>query len=230
MESQSARLEREVEETRWRLTGTLEELRGRMTPGQVVDQVIDYTRDSPAAEFFRNMGREVRENPLPLVLIGIGISWLLLASNRTSRAAIAAAADNLASKADDVAIATAAFVSRTSEWGQQRAARVADRATDAASTVGDKTAELARCARDAADNLADKARSASAAVGLEIDNRAEGTAFEAGVGQFGEEALDRIEPRGRGRGVMEDKAGVSVEPGANPRFREGRLLACLCVA
>ena len=66
--------------------------------------------------------------------------------------------------------------------------------------------------------------------GLEIDNRAEGTAFEAAFGQFGEEALDRIEPRGRGRGVMEDKAGVSVEPGANPRLRGGRLLACLCVA
>ena len=51
--------------------------------------------------------------------------------------------------------------------------------------------------------------------GLEIDNRAEGTAFEAAFGQFGEEALDRIEPRGRGRGVMEDKAGVPVEPGVN---------------
>ena len=30
------------------------------------------------------------------------------------------------------------------------------------------------------------------------------------------EAFDRIEPGGRGRGVMEDKAGVPVEPGANP--------------
>ena len=38
--------------------------------------------------------------------------------------------------------------------------------------------------------------------GLEIDNRAEDPAFEAAFGQFGEEALDRVEPRGRGRGVM----------------------------
>jgi hypothetical protein len=36
-----------------------------MTLGQVVDQVIDYSRDSPAAEFFRNLGQEVRENRMP---------------------------------------------------------------------------------------------------------------------------------------------------------------------
>ena len=51
MESQSARLEREAEETLWQLSETLGELRGRMTPGRVVDQVLDYTRGSPAAEF-----------------------------------------------------------------------------------------------------------------------------------------------------------------------------------
>jgi hypothetical protein len=163
MESESARLEREVEKTRWQLSGTLDELRDRMTPGRVVDQVIDYTRDSPAAEFFRNLGREVRQNPLPVMLVGIGITWLLLATNRTSRAAIAAAADNLASTVDDIGTATGAFVSRTSEWGQQTASRVADRANDVASTVGDKTAELAGRARDAADGFADRARSASAA-------------------------------------------------------------------
>ena len=44
-----------------------------MTPGQVIDQVIDYAREGPAAEFGRNLAREVRENPLPLVLIGIEV-------------------------------------------------------------------------------------------------------------------------------------------------------------
>src|ERR1700732_668027 len=95
MESESARLEREVEKTRWQLSGTLDELRDRMTPGRVVDQVIDYPRDSPAAEFFCNLGREVRQNPLPVMLVGIGITWLLLATNRTSSAAFAVAPDSL---------------------------------------------------------------------------------------------------------------------------------------
>ena len=160
MESQSEQLEREAEETRSQLSGTLEELRGRMTPGRVVDQLIDYTRDDPAAEFLRNLGREVRENPMPLVLIGIGIAWLMVASSRTSRAAIASAADTVAKKAEDISSATSAATSRTSDWGQRTAGRVADRASDVASTVGNKTAEFAGRARSVTDGLVEKARAA----------------------------------------------------------------------
>ena len=36
----------------------------------MIDQLIDYAREGPAAEFGRNLAREIRENPLPLVLIG----------------------------------------------------------------------------------------------------------------------------------------------------------------
>ena len=60
-----------------------------MTPGQVIDQLIDYAREGPAAGFGRNFAREIRENPLPLVLIGIGIAWLMVASSRSSRDVIA---------------------------------------------------------------------------------------------------------------------------------------------
>ena len=158
MASQSARLEREAEEILWQLSGTLEELRGRMTPGRVVDQVIDYTRDSPAVDFLRNLGQEVRQHPMPLVLVGIGILWLLLASNRTSRAVIASAADQLTAKAEDIGAATVAAVSRTSEWSQQMAARIADRASDVAGTVSNTSAELVDRARDAKGALAGKAR------------------------------------------------------------------------
>src|SRR6266567_3835640 len=110
MKTQSEQLEREAETTRLQLSGTLEELRDRMSPGRVVDQLIDYTRDGPGAEFFHNLRREVRENPMPLVLIGIGVAWLMLASNRSSRAAIANAADAVARKAADIGAATSAAV------------------------------------------------------------------------------------------------------------------------
>ena len=49
--------------------------------------------------------------------------------------------------------------------------------------------------------------------GLEVDDRAEHAAFEAALGQLGEEALDSVEPGGRGRRVMEHKARMPAEPG-----------------
>src|SRR5205823_4022836 len=162
-------VEREAEQTRWQLAGTLEELRDRMTPGRVVDQVVDYTRAGPAAEFLRNLGREVRENPMPLVLIGIGIAWLMAASSRTSRTAIASAADSVARAANDVGTATSAAVRRTSEWGQQTATRLADRASNAASTVSNRTAELADRAREVSDGVAEKARAASVMAGAAFE-------------------------------------------------------------
>jgi ferritin-like metal-binding protein YciE len=71
----------------------MDQLRARMTPGQLLDRLTAYAWDGPGAEFGRNLVREVREHPLPLVLIGIGIAWLIIASSRSSRRNIARTAD-----------------------------------------------------------------------------------------------------------------------------------------
>jgi hypothetical protein len=166
MEPQSEQLRREAEEARWQLSVTLEELRDRITPGRVVDQLIDYTRDGPVAEFLRNLGREARENPMPLALIGIGVAWLIIASNRTSRAMVATAADAATKTAAEIG---SAAVSATSEWREQAVARVVDRASDVASTVGDKTAELASHARDLRDKLGEKAPTVTTVAGAVVE-------------------------------------------------------------
>ena len=70
MRTQAEQLDREAYQVRARLTGTLEELSSiRMTPGRVIDQLADHAREGPAAEFFRNLAREIRKNPLPFTLI-----------------------------------------------------------------------------------------------------------------------------------------------------------------
>ena len=139
MVSQIEQFEREAEETRSQLAGKLDELRERVTPGRVVDQLLDYAQNGAAGEFLRNLGREARENPMPIVLIGIGIAWLIVASSRTSREAIGSAADSVANAADsvakkaaDIGMATSAAVSRTSEWGRQRAAQISERTSRSA--------------------------------------------------------------------------------------------------
>jgi ferritin-like metal-binding protein YciE len=110
MANNSEKLEREARRTRAQLSEAAEELRARITPGQVIDQLIDYARQGPGAGFGRNLAREVRENPLPLVLIGIGIAWLMVASSRSSRAVIAGAADSVTRKAAEISAAARRMV------------------------------------------------------------------------------------------------------------------------
>lgn len=48
-----------------------DELRERITPGQLVDQAVDYARDSGGGMFVRNLGRQTTANPLPVALAGL---------------------------------------------------------------------------------------------------------------------------------------------------------------
>lgn len=76
-------LEREAERTRRELADTLEQLRARITPGQVLDQAVDYVRDS-GGEFLHNLKRQAVDNPLPVTLIGAGMAWLMTARGHGS--------------------------------------------------------------------------------------------------------------------------------------------------
>jgi len=85
MTQTSEQLEHDAEVARSNLAADLDELRHRMTPGQIVDGLADYARATPVAEFARNLLRDMRENPLPLLLIGAGIAWSVIASRRRTR-------------------------------------------------------------------------------------------------------------------------------------------------
>jgi len=67
----SEQLERETESCREQLADTLDELRMRMTPGEVVDQLVDYAQDTTGGLFFENLKKEVTRNPLPVALMGL---------------------------------------------------------------------------------------------------------------------------------------------------------------
>ena len=115
----SAQLEREAEDTRARFAQTLDELRERITPGQLVDQAVDYAKDSGGGVFVRNLGNQVTANPLPVALIGAGIAWLMLSNGRRS--------------------ATAASINRAAETA-------IDRARQSMSETGQKIKEFGRTA------------------------------------------------------------------------------------
>jgi ElaB/YqjD/DUF883 family membrane-anchored ribosome-binding protein len=84
-ERSAAEIEREVEMTRARLTGTVEELKDRVSPGQIAEQAMDWVRGSGGKEFLGNLGTSVRDNPVPVLLIAAGIGWLAFGGRAGAR-------------------------------------------------------------------------------------------------------------------------------------------------
>lgn len=88
-ERTSAEVEREVVAKRNAVEETLEALRAKMSSGQIVNSL---TRSFTGAggqggELMSNLARQVRDNPLPVALTGIGLAWLLTGQARAARRA-----------------------------------------------------------------------------------------------------------------------------------------------
>jgi hypothetical protein len=72
----SAELEREVSEQRNRVEARIGEIKERLSPGQLVDELLSYSKDGGSA-FATNLGRQLTANPLPAALVGVGLAWLI---------------------------------------------------------------------------------------------------------------------------------------------------------
>lgn len=83
-------LEHELDAERTRIAATIDELEERISVNHLMDEAIRsvgaYSGEigRGLGEVGRSFGRRARENPLPLLLTGVGIAWLM-ASSRNSR-------------------------------------------------------------------------------------------------------------------------------------------------
>ena len=177
----SERLEREAEATRARIEQTLAELRMRISPGQIVDQAVDFARDATGGDFVRNLSRQAADNPVPLVLMGAGLVWLMMAPRRSRDGAIERTGDgsvettepassnagadrtgtmtsNFADKARHTTDAAADRAEKSPEKASSTASSANEKGTDAAARAYDKASEFAGSAYERASDMIDRAR------------------------------------------------------------------------
>jgi hypothetical protein len=83
--AKSEALEHEAGRIRAELLGTINELRARLSPGHVIDQIVASGSDSTAVELVRNLRDKTVANPLAFGIVGAGIAWLMLSNRRVSR-------------------------------------------------------------------------------------------------------------------------------------------------
>jgi hypothetical protein len=74
-------IEQDIAATREHIDRTLDVLTARLSPSGLVDQALHIARDT-GGEFTLNLGRAIRDNPVPTALIGVGLGWLMFAGRR----------------------------------------------------------------------------------------------------------------------------------------------------
>lgn len=73
-------IERRLEQDRAALGATIDAIQQRLSPGQLLDQALGYMKTS-GGEVASTLGRSARANPWPLVLTGVGLTWLIAATS-----------------------------------------------------------------------------------------------------------------------------------------------------
>jgi hypothetical protein len=81
MTMETDKIEQDINRSRTALNDTIERLGGKLSPGQIVDEVLGVAQGQ-FGKFTQNVGKQVRDNPVPLLLIGAGIGMYLLNHNK----------------------------------------------------------------------------------------------------------------------------------------------------
>jgi hypothetical protein len=207
--------EREAEATRHRLADTLNELHDRLTPGDILNEVLSYGRSGGGA-FFRAATTAARQNPIPAILIGTGCAMFMAEktgltqrlaprpdSGRDFRHSAAAMGEHhgpggsMGSAMAETAETVKGQASSMAEGARNRAAAVgsavsdtaaaaANRVSDAAGSVSDRVSGAAAAASDAAASAAQQARQGARQAGDAVTGAADQLA------QGAREARERV--------------------------------------
>ena len=238
----SARLEQDTERTRAQIEETLEEIRRRMTPGRMVDQFLDYTRDSAGGQFLGNLRQQVADNPVPVALIGAGLAWIMM-SNRGARGngnwapdaseQIGAPIPTNEGFEDSVKDAANSIGEKGSDLGQRAGnigSRVGAAASEAASAVGKATSSAYGRTTDSASHAASVMRDNASAASRSVREFANdqplivagiGLAIGAVIGAL----LPRTEAEDRLMGTTSDDLKGEAQEFAKEQYEKGKAVA-----
>ncbi|MBY0339482.1 MAG: DUF3618 domain-containing protein [Acetobacteraceae bacterium] len=218
-----AQIEREVESTRANVEGTLDALRERLNPQQLLDQVtqqaMDYVRGSGGQEFMRNLGTGVRDNPLPVLLVGAGIAWMML-SPRAGEARSPAPTARRYQGPDNAREGLGETASRLAGTARVRVSgalhQAGELARDAAEAVGDAASRAADAASGVASRAAGTVSDAASGLAASAGDAAEG--LRRGGTDLTHRVSDGVAGYGRGSidGLREGWTGLDRLAQAQP--------------
>lgn len=155
-------IERDIDATRSEVRETLDALQARFSPGQILDQALGFVREN-GGEFGRNLGNSVKQNPLPVILTGVGLLWMI-ASRGSAPGGSAGGSARVRTDSDRTEVED---ISREGEG-------VGERLSDAASSARERISGLAGRVSDRAGAAAERVQGAAHAAGAQAQRAREG--------------------------------------------------------
>jgi len=150
-------IENEIEHTRAEVSATIDAIQSKLTPGQLMDQTVGYLRTSLPADFGSNLSRSVRDNPLPVALVGIGLAWLMM-GGQPSRRGSSRFAEDLEYGLEETEAGMGELSEGAGERVKARASQLRERAREATDSVREKFSASTDNARTRLSDLGSRSR------------------------------------------------------------------------
>ncbi|MBV9511981.1 MAG: DUF3618 domain-containing protein [Caulobacteraceae bacterium] len=165
MTKTAAELEAEVEASRAELDQTVEALKDKMTPSALFDDLKGSVKGA-GNQMLANIADKASQNPMPLLVIGAGLAWLLMDNNKRSSGRYYGESRSFADDGyqrdlygyDEGAASGRGLRQKAAD----AASAVGDKVSGVAGAAQDKVSDLAGAAQDRASHLAHNARDAAA--------------------------------------------------------------------
>lgn len=152
-------LQQQIERTRGEMADTLQAIERKLSPRQLLDQAVDTMRELVSEQ--SQIGSMVRDNPVPLALIGLGVGWMALSGSWRQEGQ---SGPSWGSRGETDYASVAETPETAGPALRQRASQMADQARESLQRAGDVTrrrmSEWSRSASEAAGDAAERSRDA----------------------------------------------------------------------
>lgn len=190
MTKSSAELEREVEEARGRLDRTVDALKTKMQPQELFDEA-KRMMGGASNKAMHTAADQLKENPIPIALIGLGVAWLAMNQTRRRHAAdaygdgyypvhegyddserltgkVKARADAAKARLSESATKAKGKLTEVQHQAAEGASRARGRAGELIHTAQEKAGEYGRTARHRFDDTLENEPLVIGAIGLAV--------------------------------------------------------------
>jgi hypothetical protein len=214
----SAQLQRDAQAQRAQLSATLDQLGESLQPSHLTTEVLTLAKDS-GLSIAKSLAESARANPVPALLIGVGLTMLLTRDSTHS------GSDLLGKAGDMLKSMTSSGASAVRHAGEsigKMAGNVTDTAREAAGTVRDKVSSATETAREAAGTVRDKVSGAIGSAKHATEDAAHRVGAEADSlrASAGHAVEEQVEGARRALHDGEDQARHLIEDGRR-RATEG---------